>query len=25
VVGGYVTPAQLLKALQAPAGTVRGG
>lgn len=25
VVGGFVTPAQLLKALQAPAGTVRGG
>ncbi|WP_369926937.1 DsbC family protein [Xanthomonas sp. NCPPB 2632] len=25
VVGGYVTPAQLLQALQAPAGTVRGG
>lgn len=25
VVGGYVTPAQLLKALQAPAGTIRGG
>jgi thiol:disulfide interchange protein DsbC len=25
VVGGYVTPAQLLQALNAPAGTVRGG
>jgi thiol:disulfide interchange protein DsbC len=25
IVGGYVTPAQLLKAVQAPAGTVRGG
>jgi thiol:disulfide interchange protein DsbC len=25
VVGGYVTPAQLLQALSAPAGTVRGG